>query len=593
MYNPLDKAYKSITGAVPENVPVTFSVKTSLPCSMCIVKDGEDKVVYPMQQNGDFFTKEISFSRGLYFYYFETVEGKILCNDDHLGSLNCGKNFQLTVYKKGYKTPNWLKGGIIYQIFPDRFYRGEKNKPKLNGRIIKNWGENPSFLPNEKGIVLNNDFFGGDFKGITKKLNYLKSLSVNAIYLNPVFKANSNHRYDTGDYSCFDPYLGTEKDFLKLIKKAKSLGINVILDGVFNHTGDDSIYFNKYGNYDSLGAYQNKNSKFYKWYNFNNFPNEYECWWGIKILPMINKDSKPFQKFIAGKNGVIQKYTDLGVCGFRLDVVDELSDTFVKNIRKRLKLSNKNAVLIGEVWEDATNKIAYGTRKKYFLGDELDSVMNYPLKDAILNFVTAGDSKLLSETVKSQIDRFPKQSLNVLMNLLASHDTYRLISAVSGADIDGENKQLAIDYVLDEYAYNLAVKRLKIAVTAVYTMYGVPSVYYGDEIGMQGYRDPLNRKCFTWDNIDKDLLSFYKKLGKIRSSYSCFKDGEMEEIYSKEGIYAYKRANNDCEVLTVLNAKDKEIKLSFNGKLKSLVNGKIYNKKYLVKKQSYDILIAI
>lgn len=594
MYNPLDKTYKSVTGAVVENTPVVFRVKANKFCNLVVYSDEESEKIYPMQKEGDFYKIEISFSRGLYFYYFICEKGKIYCGKNHTGEiLEFGEPFELTAYKKGYKTPKWLKGGIIYQIFPDRFYRGEKDKPEIKNRVLKSWGETPEFLPNEKGIVLNNDFFGGDFKGITQKLDYLKSLSVSAIYLNPIFKASSNHRYDTGDYNSFDPYLGEEKDFIKLVKTAEKKGIKIILDGVFNHTGDDSIYFNKYGNYPNEGAYFGKESKYYDWYKFKNFPDDYECWWDIKILPMIDKDSKSFQKFIAGKEGVVQKYVDLGAVGFRLDVVDELKDGFVKEIRKRIKKSNKDGVVIGEVWEDATNKIAYGERRKYFLGEELDSVMNYPLKNAILSFVKDGDQNLLSKTIKEQIDRYPEEALNVLMNLLSSHDTYRLISAISDVKIDGDNKLLVRDYKMNEVDYKLAVSRLKIATLLNYSLYGVPSVYYGDEIGMEGYRDPLNRKCFTWDNIDFEILEWYKKLGKIRKKYDCFINGKLEEIYAKDGVYAFTREGKNSEILCVANAGETEFSFSFDGKIKSLINGKIYKNNCSVKERTGDLFIAL
>lgn len=593
MFNPLDKTYKSVTGAVVENSPVVFRVKAKKFCNLIVYSDEEQKKVYPMEKEGDFFKKEISFSRGIYFYYFECEKGKIFCGKNHTGEiLEQGETFQISAYKKGYKTPDWIKGGIIYQIFPDRFYRAEEKKPEINNRVLKSWGENPDFLPNEKGIVLNNDFFGGDFKGITQKLDYLKKLSVTAIYLNPVFKASSNHRYDTGDYNCFDPYLGTKEDFINLIKTAKKKGIRIILDGVFNHTGDDSIYFNKYGNYLGKGAYSGKDSKYYSWYKFNNFPDDYDCWWDIKILPMIDKESAPFQNFIAGKNGVLNRYTDMGVFGYRLDVVDELKDGFVKNIRKRVKKSNKDAIIIGEVWEDATNKIAYGERRKYFLGEELDSVMNYPLKNAVINFVKTGDEKPLSKTIKEQIDRFPKDALNTLMNMLASHDTYRLLSALSDASVDGENKVLCQNFKMSEQEYSLAFQRLKIAVLLSFTLYGVPSIYYGDEIGMEGYRDPLNRKCFTWDNVNEEILSFYKKLGKIRNKFDCFKKGELKEIWSKDGVYAFTRKSKDSEVLIIANAGQKDFEFSFNGRLKSLLSRKKYKGNCKVDKNSCELLIA-
>jgi len=327
-YNPLDKKCKFPTGAVCEDTEITFRVFGSLnSCDLIVNKDGtSDFVRHNMSKNDSYFEAKITLKHGLYFYYFE-LDGKDIfgLGKDFNGEVSYNPNsFQLTVYRKDYTTPAWIKGGIIYQIFPDRFNRSEKDKkPDCDKWLHDNWLDTPVFAPNSEGKVLNNDFFGGDIKGIIEKLEYLKSLSVTAIYLNPVFKAYSNHRYDTGDYFQIDNLLGSKEDFENLIKKAEEYGIKIILDGVFNHTGDDSIYFNKYGRYPSIGAYQSEDSEYFSWYNFTSFPKGYDSWWGIKTLPAVNKNNDGFLNFIAGKNGVLEYYTKLGVGGWRLDVVDE------------------------------------------------------------------------------------------------------------------------------------------------------------------------------------------------------------------------------------------------------------------------------
>ncbi len=594
-FNSLDKFYKSHMGAVPVNKEIKFRVKGNFDSAfMLIQKDGEnfDNRV-EMIKDGDTFSCSIKFDKGLYFYCFYVGKNIFIGqNEDFYGELTYNPTrFQLSAYEKKYNYPNWINGGIIYQIFPDRFYSFDNKKTIESGKILhENWNETPYLLPNEKGKVLNNDFFGGDLKGITLKLPYLKDLGVSVIYLNPIFKAYSNHRYDTGDYFQIDSLLGNEKDLKNLIIKADELDIKIILDGVFNHTGDDSVYFNKYGHYNSIGAYQSKESKYYSWYNFIEYPNKYDAWWGIDVLPAVNESNSDYVDFISGKNGVIDHYTKLGIAGWRLDVVDELPSEFVKKITKATKNVNKNSIVIGEVWEDASNKIAYGKRREYFLGEELDSVMNYPLKDAIINFVKNGDAKLLSRTIKSQLDHYPKHVLDSLMNILSTHDTSRLITAISGATMDGKSKEEMSKTFIPEDKLKLAKKKVKIASLLQYSIFGVPSVYYGDEIGMQGYIDPLNRRTYDWENQDLELLYHYKFLGKMRSEYSAFKNGKFIEVCADKGMFAFIRKDRNCELLIAVNVGDVST-LEFSGTLTDLITNVEYENSVILNKNDYVVLI--
>lgn len=596
LYNPLDRAYKSEVGAIKANKSVKFRVKGNFDSVLFAYREDESSCynTVKMIKHEDYFECEIALKKGLYFYHFECSNGLFIsCGKDLLGCLS-GEvvDYQLLVYTNKFKVPEWINGGIIYQIFPDRFNRAEKIKNIDNDKVLHdNWTDTPNFLPNNKGRILNNDFFGGDLKGITEKLPYLKSLSVNAIYLNPIFKAYSNHRYDTGDYMQIDPLLGTEDDLIELIKKAKECGISIILDGVFNHTGADSIYFNKYGKYDSIGAYQSKNSPYYGWFRFFDFPDEYESWWGIDTLPDVNENNADYVNFITGPNGVIEHYTKLGVDGWRLDVADELPDKFIKKIREAIKGVNKDALLIGEVWEDASNKVAYGKRRKYFQGNELDSVMNYPLKKAILSFVLNGELKGLTQTIKEQLDHYPKACLDALMNILSTHDTFRLISALSDFNVWGKNKsELSRVKICNEDMCHVK-NRVKMASLLQYTLMGVPSIYYGDEIGMEGYTDPLNRGCFRWDSLDNELLDWYKLLGKIRSEYSAFSKGEYEEVVASGGLFAFKRFDENSEVLVVVNNTCDNAVLKFNGTLKNLLDGKKARNSCSVKPFSFAIYV--
>ena len=318
-----------------------------------------------------FFDCEVILTTGIYWYCFryESPHGEFYVTkcEDSVGHVSRdGECWQQTVYVADFATPDWLHGGTIYQIFPDRFYNSETNKIIPSGRFINNnWEKQPEFRQNNGECSLGNDYYCGDIKGIIKKLDYLHELGITCIYLNPIFEADSNHRYNTADYLKIDPLLGDEKDLEELCEKGKKLNIRIILDGVFSHTGDNSIYFNKYNTYNSNGAYNSENSPYYNWYKFNNWPDDYGAWWGIKTLPEVNEDNPDFTEFITGNNGVIRYWLKKGISGWRLDVADELPDAFLENIRKAIKSENKDAYLLGEVWEDASNKISYGARRKF------------------------------------------------------------------------------------------------------------------------------------------------------------------------------------------------------------------------------------
>lgn len=596
IFNPLDKYYKNLIGAIPEREEITFRVKGDFDSVVFVLKNdkcGEEEY-FSMEKMGDYFEIKLSLGRGLYFYCFSLSNGKFISkNQDFLGVIMSDKiYFQLTVYSKDYQVPDWLSGGIMYQIFPDRFCRGEEIVNLKKGNIIHdNWEDTPVFLPNKKGKVLNNDFFGGDIKGIISKLDYLSELGVTALYLNPIFEARSNHRYDTGNYMKIDQMLGTEEDLKQLISTANEYGIKIILDGVFNHTGDDSLYFNKYGNYDCVGAYQNKKSEYYSWFKFDKHPDSYQSWWGIETLPSTNKnESSGYVEYIAGKDGVLEHYTKLGIGGWRLDVVDELPAEFVRKIRSAVKGVSNDAIVIGEVWEDASNKISYGKRREYFQGYELDSVMNYPLKNAIINFARTGNAKALVGVIKAQIDHYPKNVLTSLMNVLSTHDTYRLLTAVGGEDADGLSKAQMSEMTIPENQLSQAKFKQKVASLLQYTLIGVPCIYYGDEIAMQGYADPLNRRCYPWGKEDREMLSWYKTLADLRCSFDAFNSTEFSEIISNNGVFVFKRVGEQSEVLVAINLNGEDCDLRFDGVLKDFISKDIYDGSVTLTKNTIMVL---
>lgn len=599
IYDPLNEFYKSVSGAVKENEEIRFRVKGNFDSVLLLTKkDGESDFYRTVMDKRDgFFEVTKSFVRGLYFYRFE-ADGVSIGLSEKTYSTDFGEDktdFQLTAYAENFTVPETIAGGIMYQIFPDRFNRFTALKSvEQDKKYHADWSEIPEYLPDENGKVLNNDFFGGDFKGIIDKLDYLVSLGVTVIYLNPIFKAYSNHRYDTGDYLTVDPLLGTEEDFDELIKRCKENGISIILDGVFNHTGADSIYFNKYGNFDSLGAYQSKNSPYFDWFSFINYPEEYESWWGIDTLPAVNESSAGYIDFITGIGGVIDKYTRKGIGGWRLDVVDELPDPFVKKIRTAVKRADPSAIIIGEVWEDASNKISYSKRREYFQGEELDSVMNYPLKNAIIDFVKNGNEKTLSYVIKSEIDHYPAQVLNSLMNILSTHDTVRLISSFDERDLTGKSKSELADLSLCGDDYDKARVKLKIAALLQYTLPGVPCLYYGDEAGMQGYFDPMNRRTFVSELADKEITEWYKKLGVLRKSFSVFNGGSFTEIFAESGAYVFTRKSETEEILVAVNVSSEELRLDFNGNLTDPMSGRVYeNGKKLGKGEAVVLINAL
>lgn len=516
---------------------------------------------------------------GIYYYRFEmrNRDGVWYYGRGENGESVCGENlpeWQLTVYKSSYKTPDFAKGNIIYHVFVDRFNRADGVKTKRKYRLHKSFSESPEVVSAD-GKYYADDFFGGNFNGIREKLDYLEELGVGIIYLSPIFKAFSNHRYDTGDYLKVDELLGTEDDFKRLLDAAHEKGMKIILDGVFNHSGADSLYFNKFGTYDSLGAYQSKSSPYYDWYYFKKFPDEYACWWGCDNVPDLNKSNKDYRALVFGKNGVVEKWQKLGADGWRLDVVDELPIDFVNLLIKKIKSVNKDALVIGEVWEDASTKVSYGELRPYLLGDQLDGTMNYPFMNAIIAYVRDGDEKFFKDTVQSILENYPKETVYCLMNSLGTHDTVRIINALSDVRAHGWSKTHKLGYKLPDSEYEKAKKKLYLASVLQFTLPGIPSIFYGDEAGLQGFDDPINRRPYPWGSEDKEILAHYKKLGRIRRENRAVFSGGFN-MRDENGLVAYERASGDDEILIAVNAGADDTTLFINKEYTSLYNNKEY-----------------
>lgn len=516
---------------------------------------------------------------GIYYYRFEmrNRDGVWYYGRGENGESVCGENlpeWQLTVYKSSYKTPDFAKGNIIYHVFVDRFNRADGVKTKRKYRLHESFSESPEVVSAD-GKYYADDFFGGNFNGIREKLDYLEELGVGIIYLSPIFKAFSNHRYDTGDYLKVDELLGTEDDFKRLLDAAHEKGMKIILDGVFNHSGADSLYFNKFGTYDSLGAYQSKSSPYYDWYYFKKFPDEYACWWGCDNVPDLNKSNKDYRALVFGKNGVVEKWQKLGADGWRLDVVDELPIDFVNLLIKKIKSVNKDALVIGEVWEDASTKVSYGELRPYLLGDQLDGTMNYPFMNAIIAYVRDGDEKFFKDTVQSILENYPKETVYCLMNSLGTHDTVRIINALSDVRAHGWSKTHKLGYKLPDSEYEKAKKKLYLASVLQFTLPGIPSIFYGDEAGLQGFDDPINRRPYPWGSEDKEILAHYKKLGRIRRENRAVFSGGFN-MRDENGLVAYERTSGDDEILIAVNAGADDETLFINKEYTSLYNNKEY-----------------
>ena len=467
---------------------------------------------------------------------------------------------QLTVYEEYGAAPDWFGRGVSYQIFPDRFCRSRVPDPAglVGDRTVhENWQDTPEFRPDERGEIRNRDFFGGDLAGIISKLDYLKSLGVTTLYLNPIFEAASNHRYNTADYMAIDPMLGTAEDFRALCREAHARGMRVLLDGVFNHTGSASRYFNADGFYPELGAAQSKDSPYYNWYHFTHWPDSYDAWWGIKTLPAVEENQASYRDFIIrSEDSVVRHWLRCGADGWRLDVADELPDDFIAELRQAMDAEKPDCLLLGGVWEDGSNKIAYDRRRKYLLGRETHGLMNYPFRTAALDWLCGGDAAAFRESMEQLRENYPSPAFYSAMNFLSTHDTPRILTLLGGEPTPADKAERAAAQ-LSPAGWELARRRLMLGALLLYTFPGSPTVYYGDEAGMEGYEDPLNRRTFPWGQEDEGLLRWYRRLGQLRGDRPSLQQGDICYLYADGSGLALRR-QWDGEVTTAAMNSGKE-----------------------------------
>ena len=441
------------------------------------------------------------------------------------------RRFRQTVFGADFKVPDWAPDAVYYYIFPDRFRNGNKaNDPKPGlDRYHRHTVElHPSWLdkPYRPGSgdgsdsVFNNDFFGGDLAGIIQKLDYIKDLGANTIYMTPVFRAASNHKYDTADYKHIDPAFGSVEDFVRLTQEAARRGIRVITDTSLNHTGSDSIYFNRYGNFNSRGAFEGgkprPESPYAGWYRFDasqqDADKQFKGWVGVTDLPELDKASPGWRDFAYGApDSVTRLWLDRGASGWRMDVAPWVPDDFWREWRKVVKVQKPDALTVAETWFDAS---------KYFLGDMFDSTMNYIFRNTVQDYAAGGKAAVLYRQIELMREAYPPQAFYALMNLLSSHDQARALHVFGWHDDTEDAATIA-----------LAKQRLKLAVFFQMIFPGAPSVYYGDEVGVTGGDDPYNRATYPWADLggkpDEALLADFKKLIRMRHDHPVLRRGSI------------------------------------------------------------------
>lgn len=574
IYNPRDVQFKVPYGAVPCGTKVQFTLRPPVwesfvggsLAAFCEFL-GKEEIV-PLIKSGTegdralftaAYTAPMEGELVWYSFRFTRQDGTTVYvgKNGFSKELSETQSWQMTVYDDTTTKPTWFGEGITYQIFPDRFCRSRIPDPAGmvgNRKVHQDWEELMDYLP-ENGEILNRDFYGGDLQGVISKLDYLQSLGVKTLYFCPIFEADSNHRYNTADYSKIDPMLGDEKDFRELCRAAHDRGMKILLDGVFNHTGDNSLYFNAKGFYPTLGAAQSQDSPYYGWYNFYPWPTTYDSWWGIHTLPAVNELHPLYVSYIIeGDNSIIRKWLRLGADGWRLDVADELPDEFIYRIRKVMEEENEDAFLLGEVWEDGSNKIAYSKRRKYLLGHETHGLMNYPFRTAAMDYVKGGSARSFVDAMETIRENYPPHAFYSAMNMLGTHDNPRILTMLGAMPQEPlETRTQRAYYKLSPQERQRGRERLMVGATLLYTFPGSPTVYYGDEIGMEGFEDPFNRGTFPWGKEDAILLAHFKKLGQLRNSRVSLQKGDISYFFVLGGGLGYRRSYGEETTYILLN----------------------------------------
>lgn len=594
IYDSRDLRYKNPYGAIAAGTTVNFTVRPARTEGYSRVTlyarlefDYDRTIAVPMpwvstDYQTDVFTGTLNTGDyvGLVWYTFhlEGLDGR--CRD--LGP------YQLTVYDGTDVVPDWFGKGMCYQIFPDRFNRTRIPDPEglVGGRTVhEDWYEMPLHHPvgkTEQGFdICNRDFFGGDLKGVEEKLDYIASLGVETIYFCPIFEASENHRYGTSDYSRIDPMLGENEDFTHMCEEAHKRGIKVMLDGVFNHTGYVSRYFNGDGFYDTPGALQSQDSPYYEWFDWKHWPDSYESWWGIYSLPAVNEQNEGYRNFIFGsENSVVRRWLRAGADAWRLDVADELPDDFVRGIHEAARAENPNAFVMGEVWEDGSTKIAYGVRRRHLLGNHLDGLMNYPFRTALLNFLLGDTGMQFRDSMETLRENYPRSAFYSAMNALGTHDTLRILTYLGvGSERRDQTKDWRGEYIMTDSEFQRGMKLLKLGAMVLFGFPGAPTVFYGDEAGMTGFEDPFNRQTYPWGKEDKELVAFFSQLGSLRKTCKPLREGELRWGTCGNRVLSFVRSLDGEEAAVAVNpgVQEETVTLPWqNAAAEDVFTGKVY-----------------
>ncbi|MGH8853805.1 MAG: alpha-amylase family glycosyl hydrolase [Telluria sp.] len=599
-----DPGSKKPFGAVKAGTPVAFSLAAlpgvsaaTLVVELRAMEGNQDNLRYapvariPMAQAGQGGSRRWSASHmfadiGVYGYYFEVQAGGktwVYQNNDDLiywtreaGSNGKGavaampaqtdaiRRFRQTVFLPGFRVPDWARDAIVYHIFPDRFRNGDPGNDPRPGvdtyqdrgvELHRNWLERPYRPGSGDGSDSshNNDFYGGDLRGVIDKLDYIADLGVNTLYLTPLFRAASNHKYDTADYRNIDPHFGSNEDFIRLAGEARRRGLRLIVDTSFNHTGTDSIYFDRYdryGRHGTRGAFKGgkvrPDSPYADWYAFdpaNPVPEQqYRGWTGVPDLPELNKMSPAFRRFAyEAPDSVTRLWLQRGAAGWRMDVAPWVPDDFWRGWRKAVKAHDPQAITVAETWFEAS---------KFFLGDSFDSTMNYILRNAVLDYAAGADARVVYRNVELMREAYPQQVFHALMNLLSTHDQPRALHHLGyRTEADGAAK------------LDLAKRRLRLALLFQMSFPGAPSVYYGDEVGVAGGEDPDNRATYPWPDLggkpDQELLAYVKALVKLRRDTPVLRRGSIAApLLLERDVIALARQDGAQWALVLTNNAD-------------------------------------
>ena len=569
VYNARDSRYKSPYGAVAAGTPVHFTLRPRRAegfsrgvLTARLEQAGNRVLECPMPWTDTDFDRD-AFSCtldtgdyvGLVWYSFrlETLRGRVR----ELGP------YQLTVYDGSDPVPGWFGNGLCYQIFPDRFYRTRIPDPTgtVGGRLVhRDWFEAPLDGPVDLSPQgqerYNRDFFGGTLAGITEKLDYLAGLGVETLYLCPIFASAENHRYSTADYQTVDPMLGDTADFQRLCAQAHARGMRVILDGVFSHTGFTSRYFNGDGAYDTVGAAQSTDSPYSPWYQWIHWPDQYQSWWGIPSLPTLDKNNPDYRAFLFGNHdAIIRRWLRLGADGWRLDVADELPDDFIRGIHNAARETGSDATVLGEVWEDGTTKIAYGVRRKHLLGNHLDGLMNYPFRTALLAFLSGGTGAAFREAMETLREHYPPFAFHNAMNFLGTHDTPRILTLLGvGGDGRDRDRSWRREHRLSGEELERGLALLRLGLLVLFGFPGAPTLYYGDEAGLEGFEDPWNRRTYPWGRENQALLDFCRLLGGLRRKCAALRQGDLVWGSCRGRTLSFRRAYRGQLAAVAVNA---------------------------------------